>query len=70
MDMPEPSPLFRLADKLLDGELHEFIADRRAAGVSWRLISRALYEATEHQVDVTHETLRTWAEQLGIGAAA
>lgn len=68
--MPEPSPLFRLADTLLQGQLSVFIAERRAVGMSWRLLSRDLYEVTNHQVDVTHETLRVWADQLGIGQAA
>lgn len=58
--VPEPSPLFRLADNLLEGQLRSFITERRAAGTSWRIISRDLYEATGRRVDVTYETLRTW----------
>ena len=59
--MPEPTPMFRLADLILDGQLRTFIAERRAAKRSWRLIARDLYEATDGQVDVTYETLRSWA---------
>lgn len=63
--MPEPTPMFRLADHLLEGQLRTFITERRAAKRSWRLIARDLYEATGGQVDVTHETLRSWvADEL------
>lgn len=50
----------RLATILLgdDGPLERFVRERRAAGRSWRLIARDLYDATE--VDVTFETLRAW----------
>lgn len=51
-----------LADHLLgdDGPLERFVAERRAAGRSWRLIARDLVEATDSAVDVTFETLRSW----------
>jgi hypothetical protein len=50
----------RLADVLLggDGSLERFVRERRSQGRSWRLICRDLYEAVN--VDVTHETLRSW----------
>lgn len=54
------SPNFRLADHLLEEGIAAFVGDRRAAGRSWRLITRDVYEATDHQVDVTYETLRSW----------
>jgi hypothetical protein len=52
----------RLADILLgdDGPLEEFVRSRRGRGRAWRLIARDLYEATGHEVDLTHETLRGW----------
>lgn len=43
----------------LPGGVSRFIADRRAAGDSWRYVSRALYDATG--ADVTEATLRQWA---------
>lgn len=57
-----PTPTQRLADVLLGGEgaLGEFVRSRRDAGRSWRLIARDLYEVTDRQVDVTHESLRAW----------
>lgn len=61
--MASPStPSARLADVLLGdaGPLEAFVRTRRQAGRSWRLITRDLYDATDGQVDVVHETLRTW----------
>jgi hypothetical protein len=62
--MPTPvspeTPTRRLADVLLEdaGGLDKFVAQRRADGRSWRLISRDIYEAT--QLDITYEALRRW----------
>ena len=52
----------RYADLLLggDGSLERFVMSRRGQGMSWRLVERALYEATEGEIDVTFETLRPW----------
>lgn len=55
----EGTPLRQLADLLVDGGLDEFIRSRRPRR-SWRLIARDLYEATDHRVDVTYVTLRSW----------
>lgn len=62
MDPMAPTPTAQLADILLgdDGPLEQFVRNKRAERRSWRLISRDLYEATDHHVDVTHETLRSW----------
>lgn len=51
----------KLASILLGQDVREWIAGRRNDGRSWRLISRDLYEATNRQVDVTHEAIRSWA---------
>lgn len=55
-------PLQRLADHLLGeaGPTSEFVRTRREAGRPWRLIARDLLEATGGEVDVAHETLRSW----------
>lgn len=61
--MTTPStPTLRLADLLLgdQGPLEEFVRSRRASGRAWRLVARDLYEATNREVDVTYETLRSW----------
>lgn len=57
-------PLRRLADVLLPGGLDDFVQTRRGAGVAWRVIEREIYQATEGQVDVTAQTLRTWYAEL------
>lgn len=57
------TPTRRLADLLLKGTLDEFVTSRRATGRSWRLIARDLREATDGQLDVTYETLRSWFPQ-------
>ena len=53
-------PMKRLADALLGGKLDEFVGSRRAQGRAWRLIARDLWEATNGEIDVTHETIRYW----------
>lgn len=64
MDEPTPTdqltPMHRLADALLgdDGPLESYVAQRRAAGRSWRLVARDLYEKVD--VDLTPEILRRW----------
>lgn len=57
-----------MANRLAGGNLPELLAERRSLGLSWDDIVRQLY--TEFGVEVTSETLRQWAEKLGIGAAA
>lgn len=61
MTPPDTPALHRLVDTLMDGNLDSFVAERRAAGRAWRLISRDIYEATK--VDVTNETLRRWYQE-------
>lgn len=65
-----PTPTARLAEILLREPLAEFVRSRRAEGLAWRLVSRDLYEATDHQIDVTYETLRTWFPDLAERASA
>ena len=52
----------RLADRLLDGGLAEFIHQRRADGVSWYEI--AFEFTTRTGVMVPSETMRRWADDL------
>jgi len=54
------SPTHRYADVLLERPLAELVAERRSAGVSWRRISLELRDATNGEIDVTYETLRSW----------
>lgn len=59
---PTATPAQRLAQICLGGDdaLSEFVRSRRSEGRSWRLIARDLLDATNREVDVSHETLRTW----------
>lgn len=52
----------RLASLILGQDVLDFIAARRppAGNTAWRFIARELYDATDGQIDVTYETLRTW----------
>lgn len=52
----------RLVDAVLDGQLREYVAGRRAAGRSWRQAALDLYR--DHEVEVSHETLRSWYPDL------
>lgn len=67
-----PTPNRRLADLLLgdDGPLEEFVRTRRAEGVAWRIIARDLYEATDRELDLTYETLRSWFPDEPVEAAS
>lgn len=49
-----------LADLKLGRPVTEYVAEKRADGKAWRVIARDLYLDTNGEVDVTHETLRSW----------
>lgn len=53
----------RLAEVWLDRPVLDWIEEQRAAGKSWRLIARDLYEASDGALDVTGEAIRNWAER-------
>lgn len=55
-----PTPTARLAEHILGESVVDFIQARRAEGHAWRIVARDLYEATDGQIDVTYETLRSW----------
>ena len=57
------TPTQRLAGNLLGYPVAEFIQLRRESGIAWRHIARELREATSGQIDVTHETVRAWANK-------
>lgn len=54
------TPTYRLADILLDGKLAAYVRTARAAGKSWRRIAIEIRDDTDREIDVTHETLRSW----------
>lgn len=49
-----------LATILLGQPIHDWIAERREAGASWRAMAADLKRSTNDQIVVTYETLRTW----------
>ena len=52
------TPAHELADIKAGGNLDEQVDRLLAAGVSYRALARLL--ATEHDIDVSDETLRRW----------
>ena len=64
--MPKIRPLARLADVLLPDGLGAFVTSLRADGKSWDSIAKALYVATNHEIDVTGVTVQAWAIDLGV----
>lgn len=58
--MPPATPTYRLAEVLLGEPLGDWVKAKRRAGGSWRLISMELWRATDHEVVVSFETLRSW----------
>lgn len=57
-----------MADRLLDGKLAETMQALHVETGSWAEVARRLL--VDHGIHVSDQTLRRWAEQLGIGAAA
>lgn len=57
------SPTFRMADRLAQGQLAEFIAEQRAAGRSHEAVARELF--AKFGVEVTRQTVANW-ERSGV----
>jgi hypothetical protein len=57
--MNEPSRMYMLIEKRIDGTLAEFIAARRATK-SWAAMAAELGEITGPDYAVSDETLRRW----------
>lgn len=62
------SAQFRLADLTVPGGMTAAMTRLHVETGSWEEVARRLL--VEHGVRVSGQTLRRWAEQLGIGAAA
>ena len=59
--MNQLTPNQKLAGMILGKPVKDFIRERRALGRSWRLVARDLYEATNGQIDITHQAAQNWA---------
>lgn len=57
MPPTDATPKRRLLE-LLTGDLTAYVDSRRAAGKSWRQISLDIRD--DYDLDITHETLRSW----------
>jgi intein-encoded DNA endonuclease-like protein len=60
--MDNPSPLFRMADRLAGGQLEEALLSMRSAGLSYDEISRRLF--ADHGIEVTRQTIANWLTSL------
>lgn len=60
------SPLARLADHLLEGELEDKLRKWRGEGLSWDEVARELWLETKRQVSITGPGIQSWGETLGI----
>lgn len=56
------TPNRRLADLTLGRPLEEYVAEKRTSRPrwSWRLIAQQLDEDTGGEIQLSHQTLRTW----------
>lgn len=57
-----------MADRLLEGRLADEMQALYVETASWEEVARRLLVG--HGIRVSGQTLRRWADQLGIGAAA
>lgn len=66
--MAVTTPRFQLLDLQLDGQLEALMRLYFLEAGTWEEVARRLL--VEHGKQVTGQTLRRWAAELGIGAAA
>lgn len=52
--------LRQLADHVLSGRLDAFVEEHRAQGVGWEAIAKELWDVTEHKINLSGQTLRSW----------
>lgn len=57
------TPNQKLAGMILGKPVKQYIRERRAAGRSWRLVARDLYDATNGQIDITYQAAKNWADE-------
>lgn len=58
------TPLYRMTDRMVGGDLAQRLTDYRSAGLSWVAISNRLY--ADAGVEVADVTLADWGRRLGI----
>lgn len=57
------SPVYTLTKHLLGEEPRAWIERKRTQGRSWRMLARDLWNETDHEVDVTTQTLINWMRE-------
>ena len=60
--MDPTSATWRMANRLVDGQLADILRGYEAAGLSLRAISERLW--TEHRIEVAHVTVGNWLTLL------
>ncbi len=63
---PTETPTQRLATLLLGMPVNDWIAGQRELGRTWREVADRLDHATKHQVVVSHESVRQWADEVPV----
>lgn len=62
--MARTTPLFRMTENAVGGNLYEYLSEARSNGNTWAFIARRLF--TDYGLEVTDQTLRVWGRQLGV----
>lgn len=62
--MAPRSSQYRMADRVLEGHLADFMRTSYADSGSWEEVARQLL--IEHSIIVSGQTLRRWAKELGL----
>lgn len=57
----EGSLVYRLTSILLEQPVDEWIAERRAEGMSWRRVAFTLRDITGNEIDVAPQTIVEWS---------
>lgn len=52
--------LRQFADHVLGGRLDSLVDELRAQGVGWDKIARTIWDCTDHKINLSGQTLRSW----------
>lgn len=66
--MAPPTKLYPFVDRILGGQLHDYLATKRAQGETFERIARQLH--AEHDLDISTEQVRQWCIERGIHSPA
>lgn len=60
--------LRQFADHVMAGRLDSFVEEHRAQGFGWDKIAREIWDCTEHKINLSGQTLRSWYMKNGHAA--